>query len=174
MFNTVTIGLSIALSIIAHFRWGWDSNPWVPWMFHYLLPPQNNTLPMFNLRPKNPLVSLSGFITYTNRSRRFFRNPMLSTSNIMINIGYHTSFRLETNSGYICRRSVSRGPIERFSHFSMGVTLSPRLWVKMILRSTLHPWPTSNVQFRPPLVIFSTIIGHLRDCKTTHTNRSQT
>jgi hypothetical protein len=37
---------------------------------------------------------------------------MLSASNAMINIGYHTIFRLEKNYGYIYRRSVSSGPIE--------------------------------------------------------------
>jgi hypothetical protein len=111
MFNTVTTGLSIAPPTIAHFRWGWDSNPWVPLMLHYLFPPHRQTLPMFSLRPTKPPDSLSGFNTSANRSRRFCRNPMLSTSNAMINTGYHTSFRLETKSGYICRRSISQGPI---------------------------------------------------------------
>jgi hypothetical protein len=139
MFNTVTTGLSIAPPTIAHFRWGWDSNPWVPLMLHYLLPPHRQTLPMFSLRLTKPPDSLSGFNTSTNRSRRFCRNPMLSTSNTMINTGYRTSFRLETKSGYICRRSVSQGPIRSSTHFSMGLTLSPRLWVAMLLSSTLHP-----------------------------------
>jgi hypothetical protein len=80
MFNTVTTGLSIAPPTIAHFRWGWDSNPWVPLMLHYLLPPHRQTLPMFSLRPTKPPDSLSGFNTSANRSRRFCRNPMLSTS----------------------------------------------------------------------------------------------
>ena len=57
----------------------------------------------------------------------------------MINTGYHTSFRLVTKSGYISRRSVSRGPIGSFAHFAMGLTLSPRLWVTMLLSSTLPP-----------------------------------
>jgi hypothetical protein len=138
MFITATIGLSIAPLAIAHFRWGWDSNPWVPLMLHYLLPPHRKTLPMFILRPTNPPDSLSGFITSTNRSRRFCRNPMLSTSNAMINIGYRTSFRFETKSGYICRRSVSHGPIGTSAHFTIVLTLSPRIWVAMLLSSTLH------------------------------------
>jgi hypothetical protein len=37
MFNTVTTGLSIAPPSIAHFKWGYDSNIWVPLMLHYLL-----------------------------------------------------------------------------------------------------------------------------------------
>jgi hypothetical protein len=139
MFNTVTTGLSITPPTISHFRWGWDSNHWVPLMLHYLLPPRRQSLPMFSLRPKNTLDSLSGFNTSANRSRRFCKNIMISTSNAMINIGYHTSFRLETKYGYICRKSVSQGPIESSSHFAMGLTLSPRLWEAMILRSTLHP-----------------------------------
>jgi hypothetical protein len=139
MFITVTVGLSIAPLDIAHFRWGWDSNPWVPLMLHYLLPPHKQTLPMFILRLTKPPDSLRGFNTSANRSRRFCRNPMLSTSNAMINTRYHTSFRLEIKSGYICRRSISHGPMRSSAHFSMGLTLSPRIWVAMLLNSTLHP-----------------------------------
>jgi hypothetical protein len=82
---------------------------------------------------------LSIFNTSANRFRRFCRSLMLSTSSTMINTGYHTSFKLETKSSYICRRIISQGPIEISTHFSMGLTLSPRLWVEMLLRSTLHP-----------------------------------
>jgi hypothetical protein len=139
MFNTVTTGLYIAPPAIAHFRWGWDSNPWDPLMLHFLLPPHRQTLPMISLRSTKPPDSLSGFSTSANSCRRFCRNPMLSTSSAMINTGYHTSFRLATKSGYICRRSVSQGPIESSTHFAMGLTLSPRLWVTMLLSSTLHP-----------------------------------
>jgi hypothetical protein len=51
---------------------------------------------MFSLRPTKPPDSLSRFNTSANRSRRFCRNPMLSTSRAMINIGYCKNFRLET------------------------------------------------------------------------------
>jgi hypothetical protein len=78
------------------------------------------------------------FNTSTNRSRRFYRKPMLSTSRSMINIGYRTSFKLETRFGYTCRRSILQGPIRSFARFDMGLTPSPRLWVTMLLRSTLH------------------------------------
>jgi hypothetical protein len=139
MFNTITTGLSIAPLAIAHFKWDWDSNPWVPLMLHYLFPPHRHTLPMFSLRLTMPPYSLSRFNTSINRSRRFFKNPMLSTSNTMIDTGYHTDFRLETKCGYIYRRIVSQGSIESSIHFSMGLTLSPRLWVAMLLSSTLHP-----------------------------------
>jgi hypothetical protein len=139
MFITVTTRLSIAPLTISHFRWGWNSKPWVPLMLHYLFPPHRPTLPMFSLRLTNTLDILSGFIISTNRSKRFFSNPMLSTSSAMINIGYCTSFKLETKSGYIWRRSVSQVPIESSSHFDMGLTLSSRLCVAIILSSTLHP-----------------------------------
>jgi hypothetical protein len=139
MFNTVTTGLSIVPPTIAHFRWVWDSNPWDPLMLHFLFPPHRKNLPMISLRSTKPQDSLSGFITSANRSRRFCRNPMLSSSNAMINIGYHTSFRLATKSSYICRRSISLGPIRRFNHFFMGLKLSPRLSVEILLSSTLHP-----------------------------------
>jgi hypothetical protein len=139
MSNTVTIGFSIVPPAIADFRWVWDSNPWDPLMLYFLLPPPRQTLPLISLQSTKPLDSLSGFNTSANRSKRFCRNPMLSTRSTMINIGYHTSFRLAKKSSYICRRSVSLGPIKSFSHFVMGLTLSPRLWVAILLISTLHP-----------------------------------
>jgi hypothetical protein len=139
MFNTVTTGLSIAPPAIAHFRWGWDSKPSVPLMLHYLLQPHRKNLPMFSLRLTKPPYSLRGFITSTNKSIRFCRNPKLSTSNVMINTGYHSSFRWETKSSYICRKSVLQDPIGISYHFAMGLTLTLRLWVEMLLSSTLHP-----------------------------------
>jgi hypothetical protein len=140
MFNTTTTELSIVPPVIAHFRWGWDSNPWVPLMLHYLLQQHRKILPMFSLRMKKPPDSLSGFNTSTNRSMVFWRKPMLiSTSSAMINIRYRTSFRWETRSSYICRKNSLQSPIERSIHFDMGLTLSPRLWVTMLLSSTLPP-----------------------------------
>jgi hypothetical protein len=124
---------------ISHFRWGWDSNPWVPLMLHYLLQPYKQNLPMFSLIPTMPPDSLSGFNTSASRSMRFCRKPMLSTSNAMINTRCRTSFRLETRCGYICRNNILQGPIGSSTHFYMGLTLSSRLWVNLILSSTLHP-----------------------------------
>jgi hypothetical protein len=138
MFNTITTWLFIAPPAIAHFRWLWDSNPWNPLMLNFLFPSHRQTLPMISLRSTKPPDSLSGFNTFTNRSRIFCINPMLSTINTMINTGYHTSFSLATKFGYICR-SISWGPIGSFAHFIMGLTLSPRLWVATLLSSTLHP-----------------------------------
>jgi hypothetical protein len=134
-----TTGLSIVPPSMAHFKWVSDSYPWDPLMLHFLLPPHKQTLPLISLRMTKTPNSLSGFNTSTNKSRIFCINPMLSTSSAMINTGYHTSFRLVTNYGYIFRRSISSGPIRSFSHFIMGLTLSPRLWVEILLISTLHP-----------------------------------
>ena len=139
MFNTTTTRLSITPPTIAHLRWGWDSNPWVPLLLHYLLQPHMHNLPIFSLRLTKPLDSLSGFNRYARKSIRFCRNPMLSTRSAMINTGYCTSFRLETKSGYICRRSISQSLIRSSTNIAMGLTPSPRMWVEMLLSSTLHP-----------------------------------
>ena len=139
MFNKYTKGLSIIPPVIAHFRWGQDSNPWVPLMLHYLLQPNRYNLPMFIPSSTKPLDSLSEFSTSANKSMRFCRKPMLSTSNAMINTRYHTNFRWQTRSSYICRRRVLLRPIRIFFHFVMGLALSPRLWVAIFLISTLQP-----------------------------------
>jgi hypothetical protein len=66
---------------------------------------------MLNLRPTKPPNSLNGSNTSTNRSMIFYRNPMLSTSNTMINTEFHTSFRWETRFGCICRKNTLQDPI---------------------------------------------------------------
>jgi hypothetical protein len=93
MFNTTTIGFSIAPPTISHFRWDCDSNPWVPLMLHYLLQPHRHNIPMFIQRPTNPPDSLRGFNTSTNRSMTFCINTMLCTRTTMINTRYCTCFR---------------------------------------------------------------------------------
>jgi hypothetical protein len=138
MFNIATTRLSIAPPTIAHFMWGWDSNPWVPLMLHYLLQPHRHNYPMFILRLKKPPDSLSRFNTSANMSMRFCRNPMLSKTNVMINTGYHTSFRWETRYGYIYRKRTLHGPIKSSINFSMGLILSPRLCATMLLISILY------------------------------------
>ena len=144
-------------------------------MLHFLSPPHRQTITLISLRSTKPPDSLSWFNKYTNRSRRFFKYPMLSTSNAMINIGYRTILRLEIKSGYICRRSISQGPIRSSTHFSMGFTLSPRLWVAILLSSTLHP-SLSYTQFS-----MWTSFGHIfhhywtpqKSKETSHTKRAQ-
>jgi hypothetical protein len=108
-------------------------------MLHYLLQPHRKNLSMFTLRTTKPPDSFIGFNTSSNMSTRFCRKPMLSTSNTMINTRYSTSFGWETMSSYICIKSVLQGPIGISTHFAMGLTLSPRLWVVILLSSTLHP-----------------------------------
>jgi hypothetical protein len=132
-------------------------------MLHYLLQPHRQIIPMFIVRPTKPPYSLSRFSTSTNRSMRFRRNPMLSKINAMINTRYCTSFRWETRSSYIFRNNTLKVPIRSFIHFVMGLAPSLRLWVTMLLSSTLPlPWITPNVQCGPPSTIFSTIIEQLK------------
>jgi hypothetical protein len=121
-------------------------------MFHYLLQPHRQSLPMLSLILTNPPDSLSEFNISANRSMRFCRKPMLSTSNTMINTGYRTSFRWEIRFGYICRNNVLQGPIKSSVHFTMGLTLSPRLWVTMILSSTLPPFLGLHLVFNVDLL----------------------
>jgi hypothetical protein len=109
-------------------------------MLHYLLQLHKHNIPMFSLRWKKPLDLLSVFSTCTNRSMRFFKNAMLSTSSAMNNTRCCTSFRWETRPSYICIKRTLHNPIRRSSHFSMGLTISPRLWIEMILSSILHPY----------------------------------
>jgi hypothetical protein len=66
---------------------------------------------------------------------------MPSTSNDMISIGFHTSFRLVTKYGCICKRDVSHTPIRILDHSNMVLTPSLRLWVRMILNEvSTFPW----------------------------------
>ena len=88
------------------------------------------------LKLTKPPSSLSGSNTSTNRCRIFYRNPMQSTSNAMINIECHISFRWETKFGCTCRKNALQDPIESFTHSVMGYTPSPRPWGIMPLSST--------------------------------------
>jgi hypothetical protein len=76
---------------------------------------------------KGLTTSLSTFNTSASRSMIYWTEPMLSTSNAMINIGCHTSSRWATKFGYICRRSALLDPTASFTHSDMGHTPSPRL-----------------------------------------------
>ena len=57
----------------------------------------------------------------------YWIEPMLSTSNNMINIECHTTSKWEKKCGYIYRRSASLDPTTRFARSDMGRTPSPRL-----------------------------------------------
>jgi hypothetical protein len=83
--------------------------------------------PMSSLRLTRQTTSLSAFITSANKFMTSWTEPMLSTSNDMINIGCHTTSRWATKCGYICKRSASLDPTARFARSDMGHTPSPRL-----------------------------------------------
>jgi hypothetical protein len=121
------------------FRWGWDSNHWAPWMLHYPWKPPRLTRPLLHQKMKKPPNSLSGSSTSANRFRIFYRILMPSTRSSMINIGCHISFRWVTKFGCICRKNALHGPIKILSHFVMGPTPSPRIWVTILLSSTFPP-----------------------------------
>jgi hypothetical protein len=136
MSNISTTDPYIAQLATTPFKSGWDSNHWAPWMLHYPWKPPRPTHPLLHQNMTKPPGSLRRSITSTNRFRIFYRSLMPSTSNAMINIGCHISFRWETKFGFTWRKNALQGPIGRFSHSIMGLTSSPRLWVTMILSST--------------------------------------
>jgi hypothetical protein len=80
--------------------------------------------------------SLSGSNTSFNRFRISYIIPMTSTSNAIINIGCHISFRWATKFGCICRKNALPDPIGSFTHSIMVRTPSPRSWVIILLSST--------------------------------------
>jgi hypothetical protein len=136
MSNISTIEPCIAPLATTPFRWGWDSNHWVPWMLHYPLRPPRPNRPLLHLKLTKPLSSLSGFDTSANMFRIFYKSPMPSTSNAMINTRCHVSFRWATKFGCSCRKNALQGPIGSSSHSIIGRTPSPKLWVRMLLSST--------------------------------------
>jgi hypothetical protein len=75
---------------------------------------------LLQLKLTKPPGSLSGSNTSTNRFRISYRSPMTSTSNTMINIGCHISFRWATKFGCTCRKNTLQDPIESFTHSIMG------------------------------------------------------
>jgi hypothetical protein len=131
-----TIDPYIAQMATTPFRWGWDSNHWAPWMFHYPWRKPLLTRPLLHLKLKNPPGSLRGSKTSANRFRIFYRSPMPSTRNSMINTRCHISLRWATKFGFTCRNNALQGPIRSISHSNMGRTPSLRLWVTIILSST--------------------------------------
>jgi hypothetical protein len=137
MFRIDTTEPYIAQSTTTPFKWGWDSNHWVPWMLHYPLHPPQSTHPLLQRKLENPPCSLSGSSTSANRLKIFYRNLMPSTSSAMINIGCHISFKWEINFGCTCRKNALQGPIGSFAHSIMDLISSQKLWVTMLLNSTL-------------------------------------
>ena len=106
-------------------------------MFHFPFQSPRLTHLLLQLKLKKPPSSLSRSSTSTNRFKISYRSLMTSTSNAMINIGCHISFRWETKFGCTCRKNALQDPIGSFAHSVMGRTPSPRLWGIMLLHSTL-------------------------------------
>jgi hypothetical protein len=91
---------------------------------------------LLQLKLSKPPGSLSRSSTSANKFRISYRSSMTSTSNTMINIGCHISFRWATKFSCICRKNALKDPIESFTHSVMGRTPSPKMWKIMILSST--------------------------------------
>ena len=136
MSNIATTKPCIAQPAIAPFRWGWDSNHWVPYMLHYPLRSPRPTHLLLQLKLTKPPSSLSRSNTSANRFRISYRSLMTSTNNAMINIGCCISFRWGINFGCTCKKNALQDPIGSFNHSVMGCTPSPRLWVIMLSIST--------------------------------------
>jgi hypothetical protein len=169
MFNIAITELSIARLTTTPFRWGLGFQPLVPLMSHYPLRPHRKNLPMFNQRSTKPPSLLNGFSTSTNRSMIFCRNPMLSTSSAMINIGCHTSFRWETRFGCICRRSLT-GPHWKLRPLRYGPYTITKVVGDNDFELSIPPFlglhPVFNVDllwpYFPPLLDTSEIVEQLK------------
>jgi hypothetical protein len=106
-------------------------------MLHYpFSSPWSNNL-LLQLKLTKPPISLGRSNTFVNRFRISYRSPMTSTSNTMINTRCHIIIRWMKKFGCTCRNNSLPDPIKSFSHSVMGCTPSPRMWVIMLLRSTL-------------------------------------
>jgi hypothetical protein len=100
-------------------------------------------------KPPNSLIKS---ITSSNKFMIFYKIPMPSINNAMINTGCHTSFRWETKVGFTCRKNTLKGLIGSFIHSIMDLTPSPRLWVTIILSSTLPPFLYLHLVFNVDLI----------------------
>ena len=81
-------------------------------------------------------TSLSTSNISANRSMTFWRNQIPSTSNDMINIVCHTSFRWVRKFSCICRENALSELIGRLDHSDMVLTQLPRMWETILLSST--------------------------------------
>ena len=95
-------------------------------IFDSMLEYLNATIILTRLRMISRLDLLNEYSTSANRSMRFWKRPILNTSNDMTIIGLHISFRLGIRFGCIFIKRGSQDPITSFIHFDMGHTPSPR------------------------------------------------
>jgi len=135
MFNTTTTGISRARLDITIFRWAWDSSHYVPLMWPCHLQLLTQIRLMSSPKQISQTTSLSTSNIFASKSMKFWRNQMPSTSNNMINIGCHTSFKWATKSSCICKRNAFLEPIRNSDHSDMILTPLPRLWETMHLSS---------------------------------------
>jgi hypothetical protein len=94
---------------------------------------------MLRMMQKNKQFFLNRSNISKNKFIIFGINPMPITCNDIIKIDFNTSSRLVTRHGCTWRKSESQAPIGIFFHFDMGLTPSPRLWVRMLLNLIFHP-----------------------------------
>ena len=135
MFKKATIRLFTALLATTLFRWAWDSSYYVPLMWPCHLRLLTHICLTSSLKQVRQPASLSTSNIFASRSMTLWRNQIPSTSNDMIDIGCHTSFRWATKSGCICKRNALPEPIKNSDHFDMVLTPLPRLWETMNLSS---------------------------------------
>jgi hypothetical protein len=88
-------------------------------MLHFPLQSPQPTHLLLQLKLTKPPISLRGSNTSANRFRISYRSPMTSTSNTMINIGCHISFRWATKFGCTCRKNTL-GPHRKLHPLSYG------------------------------------------------------
>jgi len=85
-------------------------------------------LHMFSSRLIKKPYLLNTSNTSSSRLMTSWRSPMANTSNDMINIRSHTSFRWETRFGCICTKNTLLESIGSSNHSNMGPTRLTRLW----------------------------------------------
>lgn len=127
MFIISKTKLSIAQLATSPFRWGWDSNQYVPLMWSYHLQLLNQIQLMSSLKLTRITNSLSTFSTSTNNSMTYWIEAIPSMSNIIINIDCHISSKWVTKFGYVCRRSALLDSTTSFAYFAMVQTPLTRL-----------------------------------------------
>lgn len=97
---------------------------------------------------------------------------MPSTSNDVINIRCHTGFRWATKFGYICRNNALPEPMKSLDQYDMVLHHYQGCGKQWFwAQHSIILWPTPSVQRGPPSTVLPTIIGHIKHCKTIHTNR---
>ena len=138
MYNIAITKLSTTQLATNPFRWAWDSSHYVPLTQPCHLQLLRKIQLMSSLKMKRQTTTLSAFSTSTNRFMTYWTEPILSTSNTMINIGCHTTSRQATMYGYICKRSASLDPTTSFTRSDMGHTQPQRLQGTIPSSSVFH------------------------------------